>query len=39
VTADFVASGTYELEVATRRVPATVSLRPWYDPTMARIKA
>ena len=39
VTADYVNSGTYELEVATHRVRCTVSLRPLYDPTMSRIKA
>jgi hypothetical protein len=31
--------GTYELEVATERVPCEVTLRPLYDPAMARIKA
>ena len=36
---DWLADGTYELEVATRRVPATLSLGPLYDPAMARIKA
>ena len=39
VTADFVRSGTYELEVATERVPCTVSLKPLYDPTNSRVKA
>mgnify|MGYP003351850755 CR=1 FL=1 len=39
VTADFVTSGTYELEVATQRVPARVSLTPWYDPEMAKVKS
>jgi 4-methylaminobutanoate oxidase (formaldehyde-forming) len=38
VTADFVRNGTYELEVATERVSAEVSLRPLYDPGMTRIK-
>jgi len=38
VTADYVMSGTYELEVATERVKATVSLKPLYDPENARIK-
>ena len=38
VTADFVLDGTYELEVATERVQAEVSLRPLYDPGMRRIK-
>ncbi|MDB5554096.1 MAG: FAD-dependent oxidoreductase [Rhizobium sp.] len=38
VTADYVNSGTYELEVATERVKANVSLKPLYDPDNARIK-
>ena len=36
--ADFVRSGTYEVEVACNRVPADVSLRPWYDPASLRVK-
>ena len=36
---DFVLSGEYELEVATQRVKATVSLAPLYDPKMDRIKS
>ena len=39
VTADYVLSGTYELEVATERVPCSVTLAPLYDPTAARVKA
>lgn len=39
VDADQVLSGAYELEVATERVPASVSLAPLYDPGMIRIKA
>ena len=39
VTADYVLSGRYELEVATERVPCEVSLAPLYDPQMARINA
>lgn len=35
---DYVLSGTYELEVATDRVPCSVQLGPLYDPEMARIK-
>ena len=35
----YLASGTYELEVATRRVSATLQLAPLYDPAMARIKS
>jgi 4-methylaminobutanoate oxidase (formaldehyde-forming) len=39
VTKEFVLSGRYELEVATERVPAEVTLAPLYDPGMARMKA
>ncbi|NHB78137.1 GcvT family protein [Rhodobacter calidifons] len=39
VTADYVLSGRYELEVATERVPAEVTLAPLYDAGMERIKA
>jgi 4-methylaminobutanoate oxidase (formaldehyde-forming) len=39
VDADYVLSGSYELEIATERVPAQVFLTPPYDPTMSRIKA
>ena len=36
---DFLASGSYELEVATERVAATLHLAPLYDPKGERIKA
>ena len=39
VTAEHVLSGCYELEVATERVPAEVTLSPLYDPEMKRVKA
>jgi sarcosine dehydrogenase len=39
VSVDFVESGTYELEIATKRAPARVHMAPLYDPKMARIKA
>lgn len=39
VTEEFVMSGHYELDVAMKRVPCTVSLKPLYDPEMKRIKA
>ena len=39
VDAEFVLSGTYELEVATERIPASVSLEAPYDPANARIRA
>ncbi len=31
-------SGTYELEVATRRIPAKLHHRAFYDPDMTRVK-
>ncbi len=38
VDADFVASGSFEIEVACERIPAEASLRPLYDPKSARIR-
>jgi len=35
----YVREGTYEIEVAGARVPATASLRPMYDPKSERIRA
>jgi len=34
----WVAAGHYEIEVAAERVPARVSLRPFYDPASERVK-
>jgi glycine cleavage system aminomethyltransferase T/glycine/D-amino acid oxidase-like deaminating enzyme len=39
VTADFVQSGVYELEVAGVRYPARASLRPLYDPKGERVRS
>lgn len=39
VSADYIAEGEYELEVATERVPCSVTLSPLYDPKMERVKA
>jgi 4-methylaminobutanoate oxidase (formaldehyde-forming) len=39
ITNEFVATGTWEVDVAGRRVPAVASLRPMYDPDNARIRA
>ena len=39
VTREYLQSGSYELEVATERVPCKLHLGPLYDPTMARVKA
>jgi len=36
---DFVASGTYEIEIACERFPAQASLRPLYDPKSERVRA
>jgi 4-methylaminobutanoate oxidase (formaldehyde-forming) len=38
VERDDVLGGSYEIEVAGERVPARVSLQPFYDPTSARVK-
>jgi 4-methylaminobutanoate oxidase (formaldehyde-forming) len=32
-------AGHYEIEVATRRVEATLRLRPLYDPKMKRVRS
>ena len=39
VTKDWLSSGAWEVDVADRRYPAEVSLRPMYDPTSARVRA
>ena len=39
VSDDYLAEGTYTLEVATREVPAELHLRPLYDPANDRIRA
>ena len=39
VDREYLASGNYELEVATQRVPCRVEMAPLYDPKMARIKS
>ena len=36
---DYVLSGSYEVEVAGERVPARVSLEPWYDPQSTRVRS
>ncbi|GAA6150220.1 FAD-dependent oxidoreductase [Pseudooceanicola nitratireducens] len=38
VTADYVLSGDYKLEVATKRIPCKVHLAPLFDPKMERVK-
>ena len=39
VTKAWLDEGSWEVDVAGTRVPATVSLRPLYDPTSARVRA
>ncbi len=39
VTPDYVTAGSYELVVATRRVPAQAHLGPLYDPAGLRVKS
>ncbi len=38
VNADYLASGTWEINIADKLYPCTCSLRPLYDPDMLRIK-
>jgi 4-methylaminobutanoate oxidase (formaldehyde-forming) len=38
VDRDFILSGDYELEVATKRIPCTAQLAPLYDPKMEKVK-
>ena len=39
VTASWLDGGTWTVDVAGVTVPATVSLRPMYDPTSARVRS
>ena len=39
LTADWLATGDWQIDVAGQRIPAVASLRPMYDPDNARIKA
>jgi 4-methylaminobutanoate oxidase (formaldehyde-forming) len=39
VTADFIKSGKYEIDIAGKRYPAKVSLRPMYDPKLERVRS
>ncbi|MGB3716810.1 MAG: glycine cleavage T C-terminal barrel domain-containing protein, partial [Candidatus Promineifilaceae bacterium] len=39
VTADFIKSGRYELEISGHRYPAKASLRPMYDPKGLRVRS
>ena len=39
VTKDWLDAGTFEIEVATERIPATASIRSFYDPKNERVRA
>jgi heterotetrameric sarcosine oxidase gamma subunit len=39
VTRDFIDTGTFEVEVACERYPATIQFEPFFDPKNARVKA
>jgi 4-methylaminobutanoate oxidase (formaldehyde-forming) len=39
VSEDYVLSGSYELEVASERVPAEITLAPLFDPRNLKVKA
>jgi 4-methylaminobutanoate oxidase (formaldehyde-forming) len=39
VTTDYLASGTWEIDIAGKLYPCSCSLGPIYDPKMQRIKA
>jgi 4-methylaminobutanoate oxidase (formaldehyde-forming) len=38
VSQDWLDAGSFEIEVATRRIPATPSIRSFYDPRSARVR-
>jgi 4-methylaminobutanoate oxidase (formaldehyde-forming) len=38
VTAEWLARGGFEVDIAGERTPATLSLRPFYDPDRLRIR-
>jgi len=38
VTKDWLDAGTFEIEVATERIPATSSIRSFYDPMSERVR-
>ena len=39
LTDEHVSAGTYEIEYATKRVPVKASVRSWYDPENAKVRA
>jgi 4-methylaminobutanoate oxidase (formaldehyde-forming) len=38
VTADLINGSTFEIEIACQTYPAEASLKPFYDPSGARVK-
>jgi 4-methylaminobutanoate oxidase (formaldehyde-forming) len=38
VTSEYLESGVWEVEIVNRRYPATVSMKPLYDPTSERVR-
>ena len=38
VTLQWLEAGSWDVDIAGRRHPVEVSVRPWYDPTSARVK-
>lgn len=38
VDAEYLSSGSFEVEIAGERYPAKLSLRPFYDPTSSRVR-
>jgi 4-methylaminobutanoate oxidase (formaldehyde-forming) len=38
VTAEYLNAGSFQIEVAGTRVPATASIRSFYDPSHQRVK-
>jgi len=38
ITAEWVNRGRYEIEIATERLPARASLKPFYDPSNQRVR-
>ena len=39
VSTQWLLAGRYEIEIATQRFPARLSLRPFYDPEAKRVRA
>lgn len=39
VSAEYIKSGSYEIDIAGVRYPAKVSLRPMYDPQLTRVRS